>query len=83
MIRCLQLKSIIYFNQFEHYLINSVFSQYNFTAAVTQWLEHPPCKWEVVGSIHGRVKPKTLKLELPRLALSIKRIELGLVRLVS
>ena len=36
-----------------------------------------------MGSIPGRVKPKTLKLEqiLPCLGLSIKRIELGLVGL--
>ena len=33
------------------------------TATVALWLKRPPREPEVVGSIPGRVLPKTLKLE--------------------
>ena len=44
------------------------------TSAVAQLLERPICVREVVGSIPGRVIPKTLKMVLVALsfALSIK-----------
>ena len=32
------------------------------TAAVALWLEHPPCEPEVVGSIPGHDRLKSLKL---------------------
>ena len=32
------------------------------TAAVTEWLERPPREWEVVSSIPGRDRLKSLKL---------------------
>ena len=48
------------------------------TGAVTQLLERPVCVREVVGSIPGRVIPKTLKMVLAALsfALSIGKAEL-------
>ena len=43
-------------------------------------VERPLCDREVAGSIPGRVIPKTLKMVLLlfRLALSIKKVELGI-----
>ena len=32
------------------------------TAAVAEWLERPPREWEVVSSIPGRDRLKSLKL---------------------
>ena len=48
------------------------------TGAVAQLLERPVCVQEVVGSISGRVRPKTLKMILAALsfALSIEKAEL-------
>ena len=48
------------------------------TGAVAQLLERPVCVREVVGSIPGRVIPKTLKIILAALsfALSIEKAEL-------
>ena len=48
------------------------------TGAVVQLLERPVCVREVVGSIPGRVIPKTLKMVLAALsfALSIEKAEL-------
>ena len=34
----------------------------NVTVAVTEWLERPPREREVVGSIPGRNRQKSLKL---------------------
>ena len=50
--------------------------------AVAQWLERPPRKREVVGSIPGRDRPKSLKLVVMAspLALRIMGIALRLVR---
>ena len=33
-----------------------------YTATVPYWLERPPLEWEVVGSIPGLDRPKSLKL---------------------
>ena len=48
------------------------------THTVAQLLERPACAWEVVGSIPGRVIPKTFKMVLAALlfALSIEKAEL-------
>ena len=49
------------------------------TTTVAQLVEHPLCDWEVMGSIPGRVIPKTLKMVVAALllALSSKKVELG------
>ena len=48
------------------------------TGALAQLLERPVCVREVVGSIPGRVIPKTFKMVLAALsfAISIEKVEL-------
>ena len=52
------------------------------TAAVTEWLERPPREWEVVSSIPGRDRLKSLKLLVVAspLALRIMGVALWLAR---
>ena len=58
--------------------LNQQADYFRTTSAVAQLLERPACVREVVGSIPGRVVPKTFKMILAALsfALGIEKAEL-------
>ena len=54
-----------------------------FDGAVAQLLEHPVCVREVVGSIPGRVIPKTFKIALAALSFAFSTEKEEIVSPVS
>ena len=55
-------QSVVRQNGFNEPIIIWISTHQPFTAAVAWWLERPPREWEVVGSIHGLDRLKSLKL---------------------